>query len=49
MYGMTRLSAVIYNLKKDKYKISWEWIKVKTRFGNELRVKSYILIGKEEE
>ena len=41
--GITRLSAKIYNLKKQGYDIVDETIKVKNRFGEELHVKKYML------
>ena len=48
MYGMTRLSAVIFNLKKDKYIFDEKWVEVENRQGVKTRVKAYILRGKEE-
>lgn len=45
MYGMTRLSAVIYNLKKDGYKFKDKWIKVENRQGKQVEVKAYVLEG----
>ena len=47
MYGMTRLSAVIYNLKKDNYIFDEKWVEVENRYGNKIKVKAYILAGKE--
>lgn len=47
LYGMTRLSAVIHNLKKESYIFDEEWVEVETRYGNKVKVKSYILVGKE--
>lgn len=46
MYGMTRLSAVIYNLKKENYRFDEEWVEVENRYGNKIKVKAYILVGK---
>ena len=43
MYGATRLSAIIYNLKKDGYEFNEEWIKRKNRFGEQVEFKKYIL------
>ena len=42
-YGDTRLSDKIYQLKKDGYKFSEEWIKSKNRFGEKVQFKKYIL------
>ena len=41
--GITRLSAKIYDLKKQGYVIVDEMIKVKNRFGEESHVKKYML------
>jgi hypothetical protein len=41
--GITRLSAKIFNLKKQGYTIIDETIKVKNRFGEEVHVKKYML------
>ena len=41
--GITRLSAKIYDLKKQGYAIVDEMIKVKNRFGEEGHVKKYML------
>jgi hypothetical protein len=41
--GITRLSAKIYNLKKDGHEIIDEMIKVKNRFGEDISVKKYML------
>lgn len=43
-YGATRLSAIIFNLKKDGYKIKSEPINVKTRYGNKVIVSKYSLV-----
>lgn len=43
IYGATRLSAIIYNLKKDGYEFNEEWIKRKNRFGEQVEFKKYIL------
>jgi len=45
MYGMTRLSAVIYSLKKDGYIFEDEMIDVENRYGKKIRVKAYTLLG----
>lgn len=39
--GETRLSARIFELKEKGVVIEDEWIKVKNRFGESRRVKSY--------
>lgn len=43
-YGVTRLSAVIYILKKDGYKIISEWEEGTNRFGRKVSWKKYILM-----
>lgn len=43
-YGFTRLSAIIFILKRMGYKIAKEIIKVPTRYGTETRVARYTLI-----
>lgn len=43
--GETRLSARIFELKESGVNIQDEWIKVKNRWGEDRRVKSYF-IGK---
>ena len=48
LYGDTRLSDKIYQLKKDGYKFSGEWIISKNRFGEKVKFKKYILINEEE-
>ena len=48
MYGMTRLSAVIYNLKKDGYLFENESIEVKNKYGTKVWLTKYILVGKGE-
>lgn len=44
-YGTTRLSAVIFSLRKH-YIIDDEWIERTNRFGEQVRFKRYILKGK---
>lgn len=39
--GITRLSAVIFNLKKKKIEIISEFVEVKNRFNEVCRVKRY--------
>lgn len=43
LYGDTRLSDKIYQLKKDGYRFSEEWIHKKNRNGLKIRFKKYIL------
>jgi hypothetical protein len=45
LYGITRLSAKIYNLKKAGYNFSTEWIKKRNRYGRMIEFKKYILDG----
>ena len=40
-YGATRLSAIIFNLRK-KHEITDEWIERTNRFGENVRFKKYI-------
>lgn len=44
MYGMTRLSAVIYNLKKDGYVFEDKMITEVNKYGNKITIKGYKLI-----
>lgn len=46
-YGITRLSAKIYNLRKDGYKISNETITKKNRYGKFTHFNKYKLEDKE--
>ena len=41
-FGATRLSGIIYTLKKQGYDIGDEWVTVKTRWGK-TQVKKYFL------
>lgn len=43
-FGATRLSGIIYTLKKQGYNIEDKWITVETRFGK-ARVKRYYILG----
>lgn len=43
LYGITRLSAKIYNLKKTGYNFDCEWIKKRNRYGRMIEFKKYIL------
>ncbi len=40
-YGATRLSAIIFDLRK-KYDITDEWVEKTNRFGDVVRFKRYI-------
>ena len=42
-YGVTRLSAIIFNLRKAGINISNEWISFTDRFGNDSKYVKYIL------
>lgn len=42
-YGATRLSAIIFNLRKDGHKIITETIPFEDRFGNKSNFAKYIL------
>lgn len=42
-YGATRLSAIIFNLRK-RYEIVDEWIERVNRYGDTIRFKRYILV-----
>ena len=42
-YGITRLSARIYILRKEGHTINDEWIEVKNRYGERSTYKKYIL------
>ena len=43
-YGITRLSAVIFNLRKDGYVIENENITRKNRYGDKIWFAKYILL-----
>lgn len=43
LYGDTRLSDKIYQLKKDGYNFDEEWIKKENRYGKMIEFKKYIL------
>lgn len=49
LYGATRLSAVIFNLRKYGYIIQNDWKTGKDRYGNSCRFVQYKLIGKVNE
>lgn len=42
-YGVTRLSAIIFNLRK-KHIINDEWIERTNRFGDNVRFKKYLYV-----
>lgn len=42
-YGITRLSAQIYLLKKEGYDFTEEWITKQNRYGKSVSFKKYIL------
>ena len=46
-YGITRLSAVIFNLRKDGYIIVDEFITRANRYGDKVSFAKYILKGEE--
>lgn len=43
LYGATRLSAIIFDLRHKGYEIRTETLDVKTRFGHASRPAKYIL------
>lgn len=47
-YGITRLSAIIYNLRDAGYNISSEKRTAKNRFGNKTNFAEYKLIRKSQ-
>ena len=44
-YGITRLSAIIYNLRSDGVQISSETITTTNRYGNPTHYSKYILVA----
>lgn len=42
-YGATRLSGIIYTLRKEGYNITDEWVYTKNRYGMNTEFKKYIL------
>lgn len=44
LYGITRLSAVIYDLKDAGYEIGTVWRHATNRYGNPVRYVDYYLI-----
>lgn len=45
-YGATRLSAIVFKLKKEGFDIQDEWLEEYDRFGNKTRFKKYWLARK---
>lgn len=48
MFGVTRLSAKIFEIKKAGYNIQWNIIEKTNQFGNKVRYKEYFLVEKEK-
>lgn len=46
-YGATRLSAIIFNLRKRGYIIDDMWMEKRDRFGNKYQFVNYIYGGRE--
>ncbi len=44
-FGATRLSAVIYNLKKKGCKFDEEWVHTTNRYDEPVSFKKYIYVG----
>ena len=44
LYGITRLSAVIYDLRADGYEIGTIWRETTNRYGNLVKYVDYFLI-----
>lgn len=44
LFGATRLSAIIFNLRKRGFNIENEWEHTKNRYGDEVRFVKYKLI-----
>lgn len=42
-YGATRLSSIVYDLRKQGWNIGGEMIESKNRYGNPVKYKRYIL------
>ena len=45
LFGATRLSAIIFNLRKDGYNIITQDIAYTDRFGNTGQYANYVLVG----
>lgn len=46
-YGITRLSAIIFNLRKDGYLIKSEHKQIRNRYGHNTNYVEYTLLRKE--
>ncbi len=44
-YGITRLSAIIFNLKKEGYSFDEEWVTKNNKYNEKTEFKKYILKG----
>lgn len=44
LYGITRLSAVIFDLREEGYNIGSVWRSCTNRYGNNVRYMDYFLI-----
>ena len=44
-FGITRLSAVIYNLRHDGYNIQSESVSRKNRYGDKVTFAKYVLVN----
>lgn len=49
LFGATRLSAIIFKLKKEGLEIATHSITVPTRYGRDVRVAEYTIIGGNED
>lgn len=47
-FGITRLSSIIYDLRKKGYEIASENIEITNRFGNKVQFARYRLVGQAE-
>ena len=45
LYGATRLSAIIWELRRDGYDIASNMIEVKNRYGEKTHVAEYRYVG----
>lgn len=46
MFGATRISAIIFNLRKHGYEIDNIWKESKNRYGDKVKYVQYVLVGK---
>lgn len=49
LYGATRLSAIIFKLRRRGYKIDNNWLQKEDRYGSKVRYVMYELRGGENE